>query len=95
MELTKQGSEKMKQENLLNVETLTESDIDQIVTIVGNRCRVKTVNQLRSILTYSKSLIGNYGIYSRLIREDGKWSYIAGQSYTDEIRTLRECILNG
>ena len=85
----------MKQENLANIETLTESDIEQIVAIVGSRCRVKTVNRLRSILTYSKSLIGNYGIYSRLIRENGNWSYVAGQSYTDEIRTLRECILNG
>ena len=85
----------MKQENLANVETLTELDIEQIVTIVGKRCQVKTVNRLRSILTYSKSLIGNYGIYSRLIRENGNWSYVAGQSYPDEIRTLRECILNG
>ena len=85
----------MKQENLSNVETLTDSDVEQIVAIVGKRCRVKTVNRLRSILTYSKSLIGNYGIYSRLIRENGTWSYVAGQSYPDEIRTLRECILNG
>ena len=85
----------MRQENLSNIETLTESDVEQIVAIVGSRCRVKTVNRLRSILTYSKSLIGNYGIYSRLIRENGNWSYVAGQSYPDEIRTLRECNLNG
>ena len=28
-------------------------------------------------------------------KENGTWSYCAGQSYPDEIRTLRECILNG
>jgi len=75
---------------------LNEEDIDQILSIIGHRCRVKTVNRLRSILTYSPSMIGSYGIYSRLIKEDGgQWHYCAGQSYPDEIRTIRNCILNG
>ena len=75
---------------------LTETDINQIVSVVGHRCRVKTVNRLRSIITYSPSLIPEYGILSRLIKDDnGIWSYCAGQSYPDEIRTLRDCILNG
>lgn len=73
--------------------TLTEDDIDQIVKIVCNRCRIKTYTRVRSILTYNLSSIGNFGIYRRLIKEGGKWSYCAGQSYPDEIRTLRECIL--
>ena len=83
------------QTNLNNVAELTENDIDQIVAIVTHRCRIKTTNRVRSILTYSKSMIGSYGIYNRLIKENGTWSYCAGQSYPDEIRTLRECILNG
>ena len=75
---------------------LTESDIDAIVSIVGYRCRIKTYNRLRSILKYSPSLIPNYGIFERLTKNDrGQWEYCAGQSYPDEIRTLRDCILNG
>lgn len=75
---------------------LTESDIDAILAIIGKGCREKTRNRLRSILTYAKSTIPAYGIFNRLYRDDaGAWDYCAGQSYTDEIRTLRECILNG
>jgi len=75
---------------------LTESDINAIVAIVGYRCRIKTYNRLRSILKYSPSLIPNYGIFERLSRDEkGQWEYCAGQSYPDEIRTLRDCILNG
>lgn len=74
---------------------LSEQDIDQIIEIVGHRCRVKTCNRLRSILTYSPSLIQTYGILERLTKEHGRWSYCAGQSYPDEIKTLREIILKG
>lgn len=74
---------------------LSEQDVDQIVEIVGHRCRVKTCNRLRSILTYSPSLVPTYGILERLTKENGGWSYCAGQSYPDEIRTLREIILKG
>lgn len=74
---------------------LSEQDIDQIIEIVGYRCRVKTCNRIRSILTYSPSLIPTYGILERLTKENGGWSYCAGQSYPDEIKTLREIILKG
>ena len=74
---------------------LSEQDIDQIIEIVGYRCRVKTCNRLRSILTYSPSLIQTYGILERLTKENGGWSYCAGQSYPDEIKTLREIITKG
>lgn len=74
---------------------LSESDIESILSIIGYSCRIKTINRLRSILTYSPSLIPNYGIMERLVLEDGQWHYIAGQSYPDEIRTVREVILNG
>lgn len=79
---------------------LTDHDIELILSIVGHRCRVPTINRLRSILRYSPSLIPAYGIFTRLVKETSaqglaQWSYIAGQSYTDEIRTLRNCILNG
>lgn len=73
---------------------LTEQDIDSIMKLIGSRCRINTLKRLRSMLTYGTSAIGNYGILNRLEREsDGSWSYCAGQSYTDEIRTVRDCIL--
>lgn len=84
----------MKQQSLNTLKSiLTESDIEQIVSIICHRCRIETYNRVRSILTYSPSSIGNYGIYDRLTKESGTWSYVAGQSYIDEIRTLRYCIL--
>ena len=86
----------MKQLNFNNQKTMfTENDIDQIITIIGHRCRIKTCNRLRSILTYSPSLVPSYGILERLIKEGEKWSYVAGQSYTDELKSVRDCILKG
>ena len=72
---------------------LSENDIDQIVEIVTHRCRIKTVDKIRRVLTYFPSSIKSYGIFNRLIRENNVWIYVAGQSYPDEIRILRECIL--
>lgn len=72
---------------------LTGQDIEQIIEIVGYRCRVKTVNRLRSILTYGLGRIMSYGIFNRLVKEDRGWTYVAGQDYTSEIKTLRDCIL--
>ena len=74
---------------------LTEKDIDAILKIIGYRCRVKTINRLRSILTYNKSLIPEYGILSRLILDEHGWHYCSGQDYTSEIKIIRDCILKG
>ena len=80
---------------VINSRGLSESDIDAIVVIVGERCRHKTKERLRSILTYGASTIPNYGIMGRLIWDGKRWEYIAGQYCTGEIKTLRECILKG
>ena len=72
---------------------LTNLDVDQLVILIGHGCRHKTKVRIRSILTYGWGSVGSFGIYNRLIKEGGKWDYIAGQSYSDEIRTLRDCIL--
>jgi len=86
----------MKQINFNDEKTkLTQVDIDQLVLLLTYRCRINTTNRIRSILTYSPSLIPQYGIFNRLIKENDRWEYVAGQSYTDEMRTLRECILKG
>lgn len=85
--------------NFNNVEELKESDIDAITKIVGHGCREKTKQRIRSILTYGRFTIKKYGIFERLIRFESpsgsRWEYVAGQSYPDEIRTLRECIIKG
>lgn len=74
--------------------SLTEQDVDELVSIIGKGCRQATKTRLRTILTYSPSSIGNYGIFGRLEKyADGSWHYCAGQSYPDEIRTLKELIL--
>jgi hypothetical protein len=73
---------------------LYDQDIEALVKLVGHRCSVKTVSRLRSKLKYGLSSIKPCGIFSRLVREEGAgWTYYAGQSYPDEIRTLRQCIL--
>ena len=74
---------------------LTEKDIDAIIAIIGHRCRAKTVNRLRSIITYSPSMIPEFGMLTRLILDEYGWSYCAGQDYTSELKTVRDCILKG
>ena len=76
---------------------LTPEDVDQLVDLIGSRARQATKTRLRSILTYGPSTIPDYGIFRRLAKmhATGQWQYIAGQSYPDEIRTVRECILKG
>lgn len=76
-------------------ETLTENDKDQIIAIVTKGCRIKNTMRVRSILTYDALRLSHYGIFSRLIKEGDRWGYCAGQSYTDEIKTVRELILKG
>ena len=84
------------QSNFNNLKaTFTDDDINQIVALLGHRCSIKTVNRLRSCITYSSSAIPTYGILQRLIKENDQWSYRAGQSYIDEIRTIRNIILKG
>lgn len=75
---------------------LSEQDIASILSIVGYRCRIKTCKRLYSIIKYGANSIPSYGIFERLTKNDsGQWDYCAGQSYPDEIKTMRECILKG
>lgn len=74
---------------------LTEQDIDELMALIGNRCRHDTKTRLRSILTYGPSTIPDYGIMRRLVKYNGTWTYIAGQSYPDEIRTVRNIVIKG
>jgi hypothetical protein len=73
---------------------LTTQDIDQLVELLGYRCRAETCNKIRRRLESTPSLVPNYGIMSRLMLESTGWTYCAGQSYPDEIRTVRNIIIN-
>lgn len=72
---------------------LTEQDINEIAAILSYRCRIATHNKIVSRLKYFASSIPYYGITERLTKENDRWTYCAGQSYTDEIRTLRKIFL--
>ena len=84
----------MKQINFNNYkEKMTEKDKEEIFEIVSSRCRQKTKELLALRLEKHLNLIPEYGILNRLIKEEHGWCYYAGQSYPDEIRTVRKIIL--
>lgn len=72
---------------------LSEEDIDSLMQLLTSRCNPRTKHAVRTALMY---LYGekSHGIYERIIKDpkSGRWSYIAGQSYTDEIRTVRSLL---
>jgi hypothetical protein len=72
---------------------LTEDDINQIVALVGHRARFKTKKLIRNVLEYYPSSVRYAGILERLVKDGNEWEYIAGQSYPDEIRRVRELII--
>lgn len=72
--------------------SLTENEIEQMMEIFGKRCQEKTKRMLHRVLTWVPD-IDDYGIYGRVHFENGRVSYCAGQSYPDEIRTVRNCLL--
>lgn len=72
---------------------LTDDEIEEITTLITSKCRENTKKRIRAHIKHLKNLIPEYGILNRIIKEDNSWSYCAGQSYPDEIRTVREIIL--
>ena len=66
---------------------------DALVALLGKRCQDETKGKLYRRLSLV-SLMPNYGIYGRVILSP-RVSYCAGQSYPDEIRTVRELMLKG
>lgn len=85
----------MRTKNTFNdlKEQLTENDIDQLIAILGKGLRMKNAQLLRRRLLSHTGMIPAYGILERLTKESHGWSYCAGQSYVDEIRTVRSIIL--
>jgi len=75
---------------------LTNEELDKAVEIIGDDCQQKTKDKLSRRLQ-TLSLLTRHVIYSRLLfQSDGaQCQYVAGQSYSDEIRTIRQLILKG
>ena len=72
---------------------LNEAQKSEILSFIGKGCRSTTKERLTRMMNLPLSCWNNFGIFSRIVFDDGKASYICGQSWTDEMRTLRECIL--
>ena len=73
--------------------TLTDAQKADIYSMVGKGCRQKTKERLSRRLDLPLSCWERYGIYSSMTLSDDGANYICGQSWPDEMRTLRECIL--
>lgn len=72
---------------------LDGDDIGQIMSIVGNRCHVRTKQRIMAALCNVRN-IDSHGILQRMqYSHERGWEYCAGQSYPDEIRTVRKCLI--
>lgn len=72
---------------------LSESEQSSLLSIIGKGCRNSTKDKLSRRVALPLSLWTDYGIFKRVTFADGEVDYICGQSWTDEMRTLRECII--
>jgi hypothetical protein len=79
--------------NTEGVFKLTEKQKADILAMVGNKCRQNTKERLERKINTPLFCWKRYGIYSRIVLTDKGADYICGQSWSDEMRTLRECIL--
>jgi hypothetical protein len=75
------------------VSALTEKQKEDIHAMVTKRCRQETKDKVRRRLELPLSLWKSYGIYHRMTLNDKGAEYVCGQSWPDEMRTLRQCIL--
>lgn len=72
---------------------LTPSEQHSLVALLGKGCRQHTKDRLAYKLSKRLYMFQDYGIYRRVGFDKGRAEYCAGQSYIDEIRTVRELIL--
>lgn len=71
---------------------LTEEEKRSLFELVASGCRRVNRERLYRVI-FHYGIHNHPGIYERVHFENGIAHYYAGQSYPDEIRTLRECIL--
>ena len=72
-------------------QALTEQEQADLMELLGKRCRDKTKGMLAARLRWVPD-VPNYGIYGRVLITP-EVQYIAGQSYPDEIRYVRELLI--
>jgi hypothetical protein len=72
---------------------LNDKQRNAFLSLIGKGCRKNTKEKLASHLKVALCMWKRFGIYSRVILTDDDVEYICGQSWNDEMRTLRECIL--
>jgi len=73
----------------------TVPDVDGLVSMITYRCKQKTVDKLKRRLTTQALLLKHHGIYDRMTYKENGWEYNCGQSWNDEMRTIRECLIDG
>ena len=71
---------------------LSEKESSSLFALFSHGCRQHTKTRLRSVIAYIPT-IPNYEIYGRIMFENDTVSYCAGQSYPDEIKTVRDLLL--
>jgi hypothetical protein len=74
-------------------EYLTEQEQDSFVQIIGKGCRAATKERLARRMRLPLVWWTDYGIYRRVLFDAQGVDYCCGQSWPDEMRTLRECLL--
>jgi flavin-dependent dehydrogenase len=77
---------------IVKKQALSQQEIESAVYVLGSGCRKETKRKLALVLNCVPD-IRACGIYGRVFLEDGKVSYCPGQSYMDEIRTVRNLLL--
>ena len=77
--------------------TLSPEQQNELLALLGSKCQRKTKERLARRFALPLSLLSNHGIFSRVfLRYDREGvHYCAGQSYTDEVRMVRELVLRG
>jgi hypothetical protein len=71
---------------------LTEKELNSLSDLLGKGCRQEKKLRIRRTLA-NCPYITSYGIFGRVLFSNDEASYCAGQSYPDEIRTVRECLV--
>lgn len=72
---------------------LDDNEKQQLYDLVSKRCSARTKDRLyNKIFKVPLSCWETFGIFSRVEFSKHGVSYCAGQSYPDEIRTVRQCI---
>ena len=81
--------------------TLTDEQKEAFIEIFGKGCRAKRKADLRKAINdvgiYDVGYFENFSIYSGVTfyLEPPYCKYFAGQSYPDEVKTVRECFTKG